>query len=428
MLGLFDKKEISRDDVQKLPATKKWLFRLGIISTDIPDYAQSSVAGVIGSIQAAMPNVNIVLIQMLSTIVGGVALVLAPLYAWFVKRVGRRAMLWTAFFAYLIGSFGPVFFHDIGMMLFFRCVLGVSAAICMPITTDYIVHLYEGKEQRSMLGYSQCIASVGSTIFMTVGGFLADIKWYYSFLSAFFAVPFFIIALFVLPEIKTDYEDRKVPAALSGNSLLKKVKNLVSVALELPWQSWVMIGFTMLWSICLNGYIVSLSLVIVGEGIANATICGTALTCNSVVRMIFSGLYERVYSIFKRDLLVFAGISFCIGLALCAMGQSVPMFFIGSAFIGIGNGLTRPGMFSCISMTTPMNLKTKAVSVGYSLQNLGSFVSPFIFQFIHKVTGTVQGRSTLWVSLVFTAVFTISMVAYCSKVFKKNGDVKNAVS
>ena len=428
MLRLFDKKEISNEDVQKLPAAKKWLFKLGIISTDIPDYAQSSVAGVIGSIQAAMPEVNVVLIQMLSTIVEGVALVLAPLYAWFVKRVGRRAMLWTAFFAYLIGSFGPVFFHDIRMMLFFRCVLGVSAAICMPITTDYIVHLYEGKEQRSMLGYSQCIASVGSTVFMTVGGFLADIKWYYSFLSAFFAVPFFILALFVLPEVNTGYDDKEVPAVCKENKLLEKCKNLFSAALNLPWQSWVMIIFTMIWSICLNGYIVSLSLVIVGEGIANAAICGMALTCNSTVRMVFSGLYERVYSIFKRDLLVFAGIAFGIGLALCAMGQSIPMFFIGSAFIGIGNGLTRPGMFSCISMTTPMNLKTKAVSVGYSLQSLGSFVSPFIFQFIHKMTGTVQGRSTLWVSLAFTAFFTVSMIVYCLKVFNKNGEVKHAVS
>ena len=428
MLKLFNKKEISSEDIQNLSPAKKLLLKLGIISTDVPDYAQSSVASVIGSIQAAMPEVDVVLIQMLSTVVSGVALVLAPLYAWFAKRVGRRAMLWTAFFAYLVGSFGPVFFHDINLMLFFRCVLGVSAAICMPITTDYIVHLYEGKEQRSMLGYSQCIASVGSTVFMTVGGFLADIKWYYSFLSAFFAVPFFIIALFVLPEVKADYEDKKVSAVFTENSLLKKIKNFISVALELPWQSWVMIGFTMLWSICLNGYIVSLSLVIVGEGIATAAISGIALTCNSSVRMVFSGLYERVFRIFKRNVLAFAGAVFCVGLALCATGQTIPAFFIGSAFIGIGNGLTRPGMFSCISMTTPMSLKTKAVSVGYSIQSLGTFISPFIFQFIHKMTGTVQGRSTLWVSLAFTAFFTVSMIAYCLKVFNKNGEVKHAVS
>ena len=393
------------------------------VSTDVPDYAQSSVAGVMGSIKAAMPDVDVVLIQMLSTVVSGVALVLAPLYAACVKYIGRRAMLWVAFMAYLIGSFGPVLFQDIYPMLFFRCVLGVSAAICMPITTDYIVHLFEGKEQRTMLGYSQCIASVGSTVFMTVGGFLADIKWYYSFLSAFFAVPFFIFALFVLPEVNTYYEDKNAAGA-PRQSFSQRASSAVKTALRLPINSWLMIGFTMLWSICLNGYIVSLSLIIVGEGIASAAIASIVLTCNSTIRMVLSGLYERVYRIFKRNILVFAGATFCVSLMLCAMGQTVPAFMIGSTFIGIGNGLSRPGMFSCISVTTPRSLKTKAVSIGYSLQSLGTFISPFIFKFFHDVTGTVQGRSTIWFAFGCTVIFTLAMLVFCLNVFQPDGEVR----
>lgn len=417
MADTIKRPSINQADVQKMSPRQQRVLKMGIISTDVPDFAQSSVAGVMGSIKLALPDVNVVLIQLLSTIVNGVILVLTPLYPAVIRKITRRALLWVAFICYLVGSLGPIWFHDIYVMLFFRCILGVAAAICTPITTDYIVNLYEGKEQRSMLGYSQCVAALGSIFFMQFGGILADIAWYYSFIPAMIAVPFFIYALATLPEIDD------TPLINTG---VKKERTTIKDILQLPAKAWLMTAFMFLWGICLNGYVLSLSLIVVGEGIATAAIASSIILCNSIVRMFLSGLYEKAYSIFKRYLLVFSSLSFCLGLFICATAQSVPLFAIGSVFIGIGNGLTRPGMTSAMSMTVPKHMRTKSVSFGYTAQSLGTFISAFVFAFIHTLTGTTQGRSTLWIAEVLTLLFAVGVAIYCVRVFKADGEVKNA--
>ncbi|MBQ8536710.1 MAG: MFS transporter [Clostridia bacterium] len=415
MFGSSKGRAISQADVQKMSPRQQRVLKAGIISTDVPDFAQSSVAGVMGSIRAALPDVNVVLIQLLSTIVNGVILVLTPLYPAAIRKITRRMMLWIAFICYLVGSLGPIWFHDIYVMLFFRCILGVAAAICTPITTDYIVNLYEGREQRSMLGYSQCVAALGSIFFMQFGGILADIAWYYSFVPAMIAVPFFIYALATLPEIEN-------PPVI--NTGAPKERTALRDILHLPAKAWLMTAFMFLWGICLNGYILSLSLIVVGEGIATAAVASAIILCNSIVRMILSGLYEKVHRLFKRWLLVVSALSFCLGLFICAIAQTVPLFAVGSVFIGIGNGLTRPGMTSAMSMTVPKHLRTKSVSFGYTAQSLGTFISAFVFAFIHALTGTTQGRATLWLAEIMTLFFAAAIMAYCFKVFKPSGEVK----
>lgn len=398
------------------------VLKIGILCTAIPDISQCAVTPVLGAIQEAMPNVPVLIIQLLTSIANGMLLIFCPIYATLTYYVKRKTLLIFGFALFMISAICPVFMLDIASQLIFRAIAGVAAAIVIPITTDYVVNFFEGNEQKNMLGLASCMSATGAMLFQMFGGVFGNIQWNYCYLSSLLAVPFFIYAIAVLPEPKAAHI---ITSREEGRALREKRKKERQAALRaMTGNAWVMVIYKVLWEIGVMVLAMTCAIVVVGDGVGNTAQAGYIMTGNAVGWLLVSIFYEKIQKVFKRKLLPIASIMFTVAMFICTQAHTIVGFGIAAAMCGIATGIARPGMFDALSLTVPKKARTYSVSLGTSGQGAGGIIAPFLFAAIHGITNTTQGRMTFAITVGIFIVLTLLLIAYCVRVYDKNGNPK----
>ena len=124
------------------------------------------------------------------------ALFVGPL----IDRFGRKPLLAIAVLLYgLAGASGAVL-NDLGMILVGRVLLGLSVAGIMTTATALIADYYIEAARAQFLGFQAAFMGLGGVVFLSLGGFLADINWRMPFLIYLLALLIFPLVVFVLPE------------------------------------------------------------------------------------------------------------------------------------------------------------------------------------------------------------------------------------
>lgn len=372
------------------------VLKIGILALAPLAIPQSMLNPALPAIQAAFPNVDPSIIQLLSTIPSLCCVVFSPVYGKLTEHMTRRRILFTAIVLQLTGGILPAFVDNFTYFLLLRFVMGVGVGLLTPAAADMIIHFFDGSRRQTMMGWNQAAASFGGVVFQLLGGYLAGINWRYACIATAVCAVFYLMAFIILPE-----PERKVKTSVDGAG--------TKVKFSMPARAWILSIWYLFFAMFSFAFVTTTAMMAVGEKIATTANLGftmSLLTISVSVVALFFGLNA---SIFKKYV-VAVGISVNAIAALVAFtAHSLILIDLAMVLCGIGLALVVPGILTRVPMMVAPAAATMAMSIFYAASGLGQFVQPLVFAWIQKQLGITDFRQAFMISMAGLIILLVYM-------------------
>jgi MFS family permease len=295
----------------------------------------------------------------------------APILGILVDRVGRKPLLFLALIIYGLAGSSGLWLNSLDTIIIGRALLGISVAGIMISTTALIADYYTGAARGKFLGLQAAFTSLGGVVFVSLGGWLADIGWRNPFTIYFAAFLVLPAVLYFLAE--PPRQDSPQDSVHADNSEMSS---------RLPY---LIIGLTfaaaMLGQMAFYTIPVQIPFYLKDLFQASASQSGIAIATCTLGSAISAFQYQRI----KAKLTFFSiyGIAFstmALGFGLISLGSSFAIVVVGLGTVGLGLGLVMPNMTFCLTSATPANMRGKILGGLTTSMFLGQFVSPLVSQ------------------------------------------------
>ncbi|UBF26156.1 MFS transporter [Kovacikia minuta CCNUW1] len=322
---------------------------------------------------AATPNADY-WVRLVLTIPALFIAIAAPFVGTMIDRFGRKPLLAFAVLLYGIAGTSGAVLNDIGMILVGRVLLGLSVAGIMTTATALIADYYTGAARAQFLGFQAGFMGLGGVLFLSLGGFLADVNWRMPFLIYLLALLILPLVVLVLPE-----PDRTEAAQNLG----------VDATEVFPWQ---IAGLTYLAALLsqIVFYLIPVQLPFYLKQLVNATASQSGLAI--ALATLFSAASAIAYKQIKArvsfiGIYAIAFLSMAVGYLVISISPTYAMVLVGLAIAGAGLGLLMPNMNVCLTSVTPISLRGRVLGGLTTAFFLGQFVSPILSQPLSSVVG-----------------------------------------
>lgn len=298
----------------------------------------------------------------------------APFVGTVIDRFGRKPLLAFAVLLYGIAGTSGAVLNDIGMILVGRVLLGLSVAGIMTTATALIADYYVGAARAQFLGFQAGFMGLGGVLFLSLGGFLADVNWRMPFLIYLLALLILPLVVLVLPE-----PNRTEVGQNAG----------VDATEVFPWQI-ASLTYLAAFLSQIVFYLIPVQLPFYLKQLVNATASQSGLAIALVT--LFSAANAIAYKQIKARLsfmgiYAIAFLSMAVGYLVISVSPTYAIVLVGLALAGTGLGLLMPNMNVCLTSVTPGSLRGRVLGGLTTAFFLGQFVSPILSQPLSSVVG-----------------------------------------
>ena len=336
----------------------------------------------------------------------------SPIAGQIVDRIGRKPLLLGSAILYGFAGSSGFLLDSLFAILIGRALLGLAVAGVMVSATTLIADYYQGDDRASFMGLQAAFMGFGGVLFLSVGGFIADLSWRFPFLIYLFSwlmIPGIVLAIYepsrpaVDAKVIPDAPDAKLPVkllALIYASVLVQQIVFYLIPVQLPFYLERLTG-------------------------AGASQTGLAIALS----VLFSALASMGYSRLKKRLsyIKILAISFgLIGLGYAGIGLVSSYWLVMLVLIptGVGLGLMMPNLNVWTANEVPDALRGRALGGLTTFMFLGQFLSPIVSQPARQSLGMTATYGLVGVSLlVFSALLWIYRRKVCHAVSSKVGTV-----
>lgn len=357
--------------------------------------AGASIAPSLPEMKAAFPdNPNAeALVKLILTIPGLFIAITAPFSGWIIDRFGRIRLLLVALVIYAVAGTSGLYLDTLMEIIVGRALLGVAVGGIMTTAVALIGDYFEGTERQSFLGIQAGIMALSGTLFITVGGTLADVGWRY---------PFFIysLAILAIPLVLIYLKEPPKPAVVEAKANEPKAKT--------PKLAWTIYVLSFLGMAVFYMMPVQVPFLIKEVGITGNAEAGYALATVMLVGGTVSFNFKRIKKRFNHYQIY--GISFLtlgLGYGMLSFASDYITMFPGLMVAGIGSGLIMPNSNLCLVSLAPANVRGRVLGMLTTFIFLGQFLSPVMFQPIVNASTISQGFFYLSIALVVLAVISL---------------------
>lgn len=324
----------------------------------------------------------------------------APIAGTIIDRFGRKRWLALSVFAYGLAGSSGFFLNDIGWILVGRLVLGLSVAGIMTTATTLVADYYLGAARAQFLGVQAAFMALGGVLFLTLGGYLADISWRFPFLIYMFAWLLLPLVLLVLPEPVRVSRAEAIALAAANPEPVPWVLLLTTFAIALLTQ----IVFYMI-PVQLPFYLQQLS------G-ANGSQSGLAIALATLAAASSSLSYQKLKARFTFTA-IYALAFGLIGVGYLGISQasSYGGVLVGLAIAGLGLGLFTPNMTVCLTSSTPAALRGRILGSLTTSFFFGQFISPLVSQPLSQQLGLAATYGLAGGLMLLLGAITLGVMA-----------------
>lgn len=267
-----------------------------------------------------------------------------------VDRFGRKPLLMVATLLYgLAGSSGFIL-NSLGTILIGRALLGLSVAGIMTAATTLVADYYQGQKRASFMGLQAAFMGLGGVLFLSVGGFIADLNWRFPFLIYLSAWGIFAAIVTIL------YEPNRKLAILtpSTSSMTEPSMPLAVLAMIYSVALFYMVAFYLI-PVQLPFYLKELNN-------ASAAASGLAIAASTLASSIASLRYGFVKEHMGYvSIVVWAFAIAAVGYLAIAIAGSYNFVLLGLIVAGLGFGLLMPNLNVWLSSIVPDSLRGRAL-------------------------------------------------------------------
>lgn len=329
------------------------------------------------TISASLPGIatrfadveNVALLSRLVLTLPAVFIALfSPAAGFLVDRFGRKPLLIASLALFAVAGASGLFLDTLPGLLIGRAVLGLAVGGIMTATTALVGDFFQGPARDRYMGLQQAFVGVGGTIFLTGGGFLAEVHWRGPFLIYTVAILLVPAALAFLPEPR-----RIAPAGPATGEGRLGGRAVALLALLFLAAAVNMIAFYMI-PTQLPFYLESL-------GFAAPSMAGAAIGAGQLVGVVSAlafAPFRRVLGIMGVFCLGFvsAGLSFL----LLSGAESYGSVLMAMAVSGICMGTIMPNFAAAAMLLAPPALRGRISGLLVSSIFAGQFLSPMVSQ------------------------------------------------
>ncbi|MCU0566953.1 MAG: MFS transporter [Oculatellaceae cyanobacterium Prado106] len=323
---------------------------------------------------SALPNADY-WVRLVLTVPALLIAIGAPIAGGIIDRFGRKGLLAAATFLYGLAGSSGYLLNEMGLILLGRVLLGLSVAGIMTTATTLIADYYGGAARAQFLGLQAAFMGFGGMVFLTLGGYFADINWRLPFLIYLFAWLILPLIVGVLPEPDRTASPQIQTASASDESV--------------PWLLLLMTyGIALVTQIVF--YMIPVQLPFYLEQLvnANAAQSGLAIALATLATSISALNYQRLKAHFSfLKIYAIAFLLMAIGYPIISVAWSYPIVLVGLAIAGLGVGLLMPNMNVCLTSSTPSALRGRILGGLTTCFFLGQFISPLVSQPLSRWVG-----------------------------------------
>ena len=324
----------------------------------------------------------------------------APIAGTIIDRFGRKRWLALSVFAYGLAGSSGFFLNEIGWILLGRLVLGLSVAGIMTTATTLVADYYLGAARAQFLGIQAAFMGLGGVLFLTLGGYLADISWRFPFLIYMTAWLMLPLVLLVLPEPVRISRAEALAAAVTHPEPIPWILLITTYGIALITQ----IVFYMI-PVQLPFYLQQLSN-------ANASQSGLAIALATLAAASSSLSYQKLKAWFSFTALY--GIAFGlmgVGYLVISQAATSGVVLVGLAIAGLGLGIFTPNMTVCLTSATPAALRGRILGGLTTSFCLGQFVSPLVSQPLSQRIELAATYGVAGAIMLLLAAITLGVIA-----------------
>ncbi len=363
------------------PSTSPLVKATLLIASTFTVMAGATIAPALPAMQAhfaGLPNAAL-WVRLILTFPALFIVLGAPVAGILVDRVGRKPLLLFCGILYGLAGTSGLYTPDLTTLLIGRALLGLAVAGMMTSVTTLISDYFSGEARTKFMGYQASYMALGGTLFLTMGGWLADKGW---------RMPFWVygLAFLVLPLLVTQIVEPVRAKAGSAGNAERTAQSALPVAL---------LGFlySMIFLCQVVFYLLPTQLpfllkpLIGGSGSqAGLALAGLTL-CAAVTSARFGSLARRVSRV---PLLALAWGLMGAGYAVISQARGWGGLVPGLVLAGVGLGAIMPNLNVWLAQVAPPALRGRIMGGYATALFLGQFVSPFIGQPIVRGIGVGQ--------------------------------------
>lgn len=291
--------------------------------------------------------------------------IVSPVAGYLIDRLGRKNLLLASLVLYGLGGMAGGVVSNLTFILISRGLLGIAVAFIMTATATLIADYYDGEERSAFLGQQAAAISVGGIIFISLGGWLADLSW---------RGPFFVygIAWLLVPLVWSTLSEPKIERSAGPTNIFKlesSYRNIILFIYLLIF--WAMVIFYMI--------PVQVPFLLTDTLEVNSTQVGIAIATATLSGALVSLNFQRIRSLL-HPAWIYAVAFFCLG-AGCVMIYLVNSYagMLASLFVaGLGTGLIMPNTNFLVMNVAPTEARGQLLGGLTTFLFLGQFFSPII--------------------------------------------------
>ena len=348
--------------------------------------AGAAIAPALGVISAHFAGRNPLLIQLIVSLPAFFIILTNLVFPWLCRLMRTRTLALTGLAIYVLSGAGAFFLDDIWLLLCFRALMGVSVGMIMPLSTGLLAYYFPPEEQAWLMGLSAAMNQMGGVVATFLAGMLAGISWNYAFLVYLLGLVAIVLVAVNLPNER-----------LSG-------RGGVSLSLLKHFHPSVVGMFLVmvLFFIYPTNFALTALETLSGMGVT-LTMVGLDVVA-FLVGLVFGVLMKR----FAAQMKYVAPMGFSAGYLCLATGSGLVWLLLGSAFIGIANGIGVPYLNTIGSVKAGKEAATTVMPLLSAALYLGQFLSPLIVSPSARLMHTSPYFVGVGVSIIYLVQATLT--------------------
>lgn len=346
------------------PSNPKILIATILSMSLLTVMAGAAVAPALNAISAHFCNAKPMLIQFVVSMPALFIILTNLCFPVLCKIFRTRAIALIGLAIYVVAGSGAFLVDNIYILLILRALLGVSVGMIMPLSTGLFSYYFPPEQQAHLMGLAAAMNQMGGVVATFLAGMFAAISWNFAFLVYLLGIVAVVFVILFLPN------EQLVSRGGVSLSLLNRFHPSV-VGMFL-----VMILFF----IYPTNFALTASSTLSVSGI---TLVMMGLDVVAFVVGLFFGLMMKRFAIQMKFV---APIGFMLGYISLTMGSQLSLLLIGSALIGIANGIGVPYLNTIGSVKAGKEAATTVMPLLSTALYLGQFLSPLIVSPIAIVT------------------------------------------
>ncbi|MCY3719377.1 MAG: MFS transporter [Anaerolineaceae bacterium] len=364
--------------------SERWPLQLSLLAGSVLVVICSTpLAPALPKMREAFAGAGDLQVPMVLTIPALVIVLVAPLVGWVADRYGRKPLFIASALLYgLVGSSGFMA-RDMGTILVGRALFGVAVAGLMTSVAALLSDYFSGRARARFMGLQAAAMGIGNSLFLVLGGVLAEGGWrppFLIFLAAPALLPLFILGLYEPPQVRQVHAPGGQRARTTLPWPLLRLTLFVYALVGLSQISFYLIPLQMpFW---LQQRFATSS---TESGIA----IGLVALSFALSSMVYGRLGARVAHIPLAGLaLALLGASYL----LIALAPTRHVVYAGLLLAGVALGWILPNLNLWLANRTPAALRGRLLGGFSAAIFLGHFLSPLLLQ----TPATLAEMGILW--------------------------------